>query len=423
MDRVNDIYQNSVSTRGSAGFLARVEFRVALGVVFFSTMNFLRLPQFYFTFSDFLTCTSLILLVGAGRLSLRPIGAAPTIMWMGGLTTMLAGLSLSSLVYGDSMRGLVYLGQYSFAYLLLLVVIGGRSEKQTVALAKAYVLSVVLMCIHGIYVINILGHTDTTFVSGSGRLMGFVERENECAAVIALAVPILLFLCASGKLTKFAMLALPIMGYGVMLTGSNTGLASFAFGVGAFALFTLDLKRFLPTIAIGIGTAAAISHWGRDYLPAAFQRRVLGALETGDIGQAGTFDSRLALIREAINRADSSIFLGVGADQYQYSSFLGAPVHNLYLLLWTEGGLITMIGFITMILAGLGPGLAAMNRPGGRLYTVCTCTTVVLFLLCINAFASVYGRFWSVPVIIAVALSQSFVSSQLKNRPSASGRL
>jgi len=158
------------------------------------------------------------------------------------------------------------------------------------------------------------------------------------------------------------------------------------------------------------GAVAAIDRWGREYLPAVFQKRVLGALESGDIGQAGTFDHRLELIYEAIHRANETIFLGVGADQYAVTSFISQPVHNLYLLLWTEGGLFCMIGFIIMIGAGMGPALQAWNRPGGRTYAVCLLCLATLFLMSVNAFANVYGRFWAVPVILASGVCYAFVA-------------
>lgn len=387
------------------GMLDRVEFALAVAVVFFSPMNFLRLPTFYFTLSDALACLSLFLLVARGRLVMRPIGPLPTAVWMTGLALLLSGLLASSMINGNAIRGLVYVAQYFFAYFLLLLVIGGRSERQTIILAKAYLLCIVLMCLHGIYVITVEGQTNNTFVSGSGRLMGFVERENECAAMIALAIPMLLYLTGSGRITRLALLAVPVMGYGVMLTGSNTGLASFALAIGLMALLTMNVRYFVPAAAFSAFSILAIGIWARDYLPATFQRRVLGALESGDIGQAGTFDERMDLIREAIGRADGTLLLGLGADQYAATSFLQQPVHNLYLLLWTEGGVLCMIGFITMIAAGFGPALTAWKHPAGRVVAACTFASLSLYLLEVNAFANVYGRFWAVPVILAVSLA------------------
>jgi hypothetical protein len=343
-------------------------------------------------------------------LSRQPLGPVSSLFWFAGLALLLVPLLLSSMINGDSMRGIVFVLQYTFAYLVILLVVAGRSEKQMIVLCKAYLLSIILMCLHGVYLIHFDGQTNTAFVTGSGRFTGFVERENECAAVIALSVPLLLVLCSIGKLSKLALIWIPVMGYGVMLTGSNTGLASFAFAIGAFVLFALNWKLIFGSGAVLFGIVVLIDRFGRDYLPAIFQRRVLGALETGDIGQAGTFDYRLELIYEAIHRANDTILLGIGADQYQVLSAMDQPVHNSYLLLWTEGGLFCMIGFIIMIAAGLGPAIQALRRPGGRPYAAGAICTVALFLMAVNAFANVYGRFWSVPVILAASLCYAFVA-------------
>lgn len=388
--------------------LERFEFAVAMGVVFFSPMNFLRLPFFYFTLSDALACISLCLLLVQGRLSARPIGPMGSFYWLSGLSLLLIGLLLSSMIYGDPLRGLVFVIQYFFAYFVILFVVAGRSHRDLFVLAVIYVFSIFLMCLHGIYLINIVGERNTAFVSGSGRLTGFVERENECAAVIALAVPLLLYISSRGGWRRLFLLAVPVMGYGVMLTGSNTGLASLAFAIASFLVLTLNWKLILPAAGLAAAIVAAIDHWGRAYLPDAFQRRVLGALETGDIGQAGSFDHRLELINEAMDRANHTIFLGLGADQYALTSFLFQPVHNLYLLLWTEGGPFCMVGFIVMIAAGCVPAISAFRLPGGKRVAACAFTIVVLFLLCVNAFPSVYGRFWVMPIVLGVALAHAY---------------
>jgi hypothetical protein len=393
------------------------EFALAIAIVFTSPMNFLRVPAFYFTLSDALVCLCFLMLLRRGKLSLQPIGQAASFYWLVGLSMLLAGLVLSSIVYGDPLRGLVYAAQYFFAYFVLFLVIAGRSEKELVVLAKLYVFAIVLMCLHGAYLINIDGQRNTSFVSGSGRFTGFVERENECAALIALSVPILLYLLVDRSLTLLALLALPILGYGVMLTGSNTGLGAFVLAVGLFSALALNWKRLIPAVAAAAVAIVWAAHWGRDYMPAIFQRRVLGALEAGDLAQAGTFDHRVELIHEAIGWADRTILLGMGADQYAANSAVSQPVHNLYLLLWTEGGLLCMVGFIIMTVAGYGPALSALRRTQGRAVASCTISTVTIFLASVNAFPSVYGRFWSMPVILAIALACAFLQRGEQKTP------
>ena len=397
------------------------EFALAVALVFTSPMNFLRASTFYFTLSDALVCLSFLIMLRRGKLSLQPIGPVATFYWFLGLSALLGGLLLSSIVNGDPLRGLVYAGQYFFTYFVLLLVIAGRSKDELVTLARVFVFAIVLMCLHGAYLINIDGQRNTSFVSGSGRFTGFVERENECAALIALSVPILLYLCAERRLTRLALLALPILAYGVMLTGSNTGLGAFALSVAIFSALTLTWKRLVSALAFVIVVIAAAAHWGRDYMPAIFQRRVLGALESGDLAQAGTFDHRVELIHEAIGWADSTLLVGVGADQYAVNSAIAQPVHNLYLLLWTEGGLLCMMGFIVMIAAGYGPALSALRYRQGRSAAACTISVLTIFLLSVNAFPSVYGRFWCMPMALAIAMSCAFLQNRQPTRPQLIG--
>src|SRR3546814_1492658 len=72
-------------------------------------------------------------------------------------------------------------------------------------------------------------------------------------------------------------------------------------------------------------------------LPEVFQGRVGGAIESGDMSQAGTYTGRMDLIREAWGIVEDTMIVGLGVDQYRTISFADTPVHNMYLLLWAEG--------------------------------------------------------------------------------------
>jgi O-antigen ligase len=261
-----------------------------------------------------------------------------------------------------------------------------------------------VMCLHGIYVVDVVGERFTTFVSGSGRLLGFVERENECAALIALSVPLLLWLGFSRKLPPYAVTVLLILDvYAIMLTGSNTGLFAIVFAVTCFLSIAVTWRQGVLALACASLLFVSLTTWGRDFTPAIFQTRVLGALETGDIEEAGTFSGRVDLIDEAIDLAENSTVLGIGADSYREVSRYGAPVHNTYLLLWVESGFFGMIGFIVMLLGGLVLGIATFRRLGGRIDGICALTSVSLFALMLNAFPHMYGRFFVVPILLAMA--------------------
>src|SRR3546814_14522839 len=81
-------------------------------------------------------------------------------------------------------------------------------------------------------------------------------------------------------------------------------------------------------------------------LPKAFQERVGNAVESGDINQAGTFLNRSQLMEEAWGFAEDYTVIGMGVDRYRELSAYDNPVHNLFLLIWNEGGAIAFCGQI-----------------------------------------------------------------------------
>jgi len=153
-----------------------------------------------------------------------------------------------------------------------------------------------------------------------------------------------------------------------------------------------------------MGAAAAVFvviSWGRDVLPAVFQKRVLPALETGDISQAGTISGRLDLIYESLDFAQRTDFLGIGADQYRHHSSLDQVVHNSYLLIWSEGGLIALSGLLLILLSGLCLAVAAGWLVKNKAAGLCALTTFLIFGLTINAVPHIYARFWYAPLLLS----------------------
>jgi hypothetical protein len=147
-----------------------------------------------------------------------------------------------------------------------------------------------------------------------------------------------------------------------------------------------------------------LEKYGSTVLPEAFQIRVLGAMQSGDLGRAGTFTSRMGLIHEALEIVDDSLLVGLGADQYRVESNLGAPVHDVYLLLWAEGGLPALIGWLMLPQIIAITALWVLGHPGGRLLTATTLAVITVFLLAATGTAHMYGRFWVVPLHLSTAL-------------------
>jgi O-antigen ligase len=165
------------------------------------------------------------------------------------------------------------------------------------------------------------------------------------------------------------------------------------------------IRAILITACVGIVLTFVTLQFGDLFLPEVFQRRVYGALSSADLGQAGTFSDRFDLIQEAFKFANDTVWLGLGANQYRVFSHHGAPVHNAYLLILSEGGLLSLLGFCGLLVSALALGIAAYKAPESRALGVITLVMVILFALLLNAFAHFYARFWHVPLAIAISLS------------------
>lgn len=384
--------------------LARLEFRLAMAAVFTSPMNFLRHDAVYFTLSDSITLLCLLTMIVRRSLPLRPMGPF-TALWFSGTAVFAGALLISSLSFGDATRGLIVSMQYLYSLVLLPLIITNRPASETVLLCKIFVLSIFIMCVFGIYLVEVDGTRYTRFVSGAGRMMSFVERENECASLIALTIPIVNWLRSQRhiRLTT-AVITSSVMIYGILLTGSNTGLAAIVlvYCLQIFINFSIWHAVF-GTAALGTAYYAVVA-WGQIFLPAVFQKRVLPALQSGDLGLAGTLNDRMLLLYESLDQANNTFWLGVGADQYRVHSYYDHVVHNTYTLIWTEGGLPALAGFAVVILAGLCTAVVRFQEKSRRADALCAITCVLVFAAAINAVPHVYARFWFVPIYLGLAV-------------------
>lgn len=382
-----------------------VEFYLAVMAVFLTPMNFLKFFGIYITASDFFAIACLFLMVINRGLPMRPFAAA-TPVWLIGIILLVTGLMMSSLVNGDPTRGMIVSAQYFYSMFLLPLIIVTRPWNELIILVKAFLASIILMCFFGLYFIHIDGQTQTQWVSGNGRLRSWIGAANATAGVLALTIPLLMWTSRKQILSKYVVWpALALCIYNVMLTASNTGLIMSLFGLSVFLFFTFSVLQIAVAGLCAIALVMVIAQWGSLFLPDIFQQRVLSALGSGDIDQAGTFADRFELITEALQFSNHTILIGLGVDQYRVLSELEKPVHNIYLLLLTEGGLIALIGFLTIILAWISPAFINRSKASFGESDVCCLTTIASFLVLINATPHVYGRFWILPLVLSVSLS------------------
>jgi O-antigen ligase len=391
---------------GRGSLLERAEFHAAALAVFFAPINYLRLDVAYVTLGDVFAvlCVGLILL--NGRLSLRPFGKA-TSLWFASLLLLTSGLMLSSILVGDPLVGAIVTGQYVFAYVLVPLVILRRPERELTILIMTFVASLIFVTLHGAYHIN-FAERPSPFISGNGRLLSLVERTNEVACLLAFAIIFSIWLYLARHVSAaITMLSVLVLGYGLLLTGSNSGLLLTGTGILGLTLLSGSARFSLALVGIGGAAVVAMLLWGESFLPQIFIDRVLVALQEGDPLQAGTFAGRLLLMQEAVAISNGTTFMGIGADQYRHVSIYSAPVHNVYLLVLAEGGLIALVGLTGLLLSLVYLGWSALNDARSRLGGAIALTIAAMFAVSMTGIPHCYARFWVVPIILAVAVSLS----------------
>ena len=373
-----------------------------------------RHPAVFFTLSDLLFCLTLLTIVLTRGLPRAPLGPLMP-YWLGACALLVLPLVGSSLISGVPTRALIVIAQYLFSFALLPFVIMGRDHDATIHLVKIFVIGAVVANLGGVLFYYWGFGGDFAYVSGAGRLTGFVGDPNGTAHMVALTCPLVVYLWLSRRMALYYVVpALLVLAITLVLTSSNNGLALTGLGLAAL-LVTLRNMRYLARALAGLAICLLlIFAWGSFWLPATFEQRVLGAVRSGSLDGAGTFEGRLALMNEAIELLDDTMLVGLGVDQYRVLSRFGAPVHNTFLLIWTEGGLPALLGWLgllIMVIAG------AVLLAGRRLDGAAACAVGLVFA-CIGFTTShTYGRHLVVPVHLAMALVLASAAARSRASP------
>lgn len=402
-------YRGAVRAAGTAGVHEHVWDRIArhslLAAVFLSGWSLLRVGQINLTFSDVFFLLSFAISGARGRLSATPFRSL-TPFWLIGLVMMLGGLFVGSVVNGDPLRWVNIALQYTVAFLFIPVLLMQQDERTTRIAPLVFVLGTALSETIGITATFFLTFHDTVhwlgdgFITGNDRLGAMAGQPNPNGAVVAFSLPMLLFSVRQRLISGLGGLCcLILLLWGLMLSASFTG-----FSASLLAIFTALLlmgARYILRLGFVAAVAAGLFFASGAPLPKAFQERVGNAVESGDLNQAGTFINRAQLIEEAWGFAEENTMIGMGVDRYREISAYDNPVHNLYLLIWNEGGAIAFCGlmFLLALLCLLAASGLRLHRERGAMAVA----VVLVFLIYTMSYPHMYSRMWVMPVMVALA--------------------
>lgn len=382
--------------------------------VFLAPMNYFRLEAFYVTAADVTALLALLVMLATRRVSLNIFGPA-TMIWFLSFAAFVGGFTLGSLFRGDPTALAPVFVQYSYSLLILPLVLATRPFAQILTLLRLLVLSLVVVMLVGIWLMYMVEDAHYLLVSPRGRMRSLIERENECAMLGGIAIVLLMGLYRLGSLRLWAVLAAtPVLLFGIALTGSISGVILTLLGIGAYVVLSRPLHRTLLILAAAVPVVAAAILWGDMFLPEIFRDRVLAPFLSGDLSAAGNFTDRQLLLREGMDIARDTLFLGLGADQYRSVSAHGVPVHNVYILTIAEGGILSLVGIVGLFTAGFyliwllirDQRRSASTSISAQVWPI-TLTVLLLYAIAFNMFPSFFARFWNVPFVLALALARA----------------
>lgn len=386
--------------------LDQIERNLLRLAVFLAPMRELRPTAINFTYSDLVFCLVAGMMLVRRRIPMAPMHDV-TVIWMVANFCLIGGLFASSIINGVASASLVVGIQYIFAYVVLPFVVL-RDEETAMDLVKALMYGglVVVICGFGFMAAGYDG--GFVYISGTGRLASLASNPNEFAIMIALSVQFLLYLWFSKALPSvICLIALTCFFIGLILASSNSGIVATTIGMAAFLLFSGSLRTMITGVLFASLLVVMAATVGYEYLPDVFQRRVLSAVESGSMDNAGTYSGRVELIDEALQELEGTIFLGIGADQYRERSYIGEVVHNQYLLVWIEGGLIALFGWLLILATMVFIGIRCyQQRDGARQAALVLATTIIIIIIG-NTSPHLYARSWVMPLLVAIGVPLS----------------
>lgn len=381
--------------------------------VILSVMPYLRIPGVFITLSDLLFFTLVLLLIASGKVYV-PQGKQTATWWICGSMFIVIGLLACSLFSIVPLRGIIVSVQYIFALLVIPLLVTNMAK-----LGKVSLWQVTRWFLLGMLVVQLVGcvlyYSDirlrTEFMIG-GRMSSLLENPNTLGEMTGLALPFSFYLYFKHRIGLVESITYFVVDIAALaIAASFGGIITAVFSLMIFSVVMLSsrtyreifLKMCFPIFLVLLLILAGIE---LNYLhaPAILENRVMQPLAEGE--SLGSQKIRLDIIMEAIGFIMRSPIVGVGADGYQYISQFLIPVHNTYLLLWAEGGILSFIGIIMVLIIPIGLGWLLL-RKGDILNAALLIAVGSAFSVACMANTHIYARFWFFPIILAISLTNT----------------
>jgi len=325
---------------------------MAIGA-FFTGYQALRIGPINLTLSDIAFASAFAICAWRGRLTSRPFGGF-TSVYIAGLTLILGGLMIGTAVHGDMTRWVVISSQYLFGYLLLPMMFLNQPRWLAHRIVICFLVGMALLEASGIVASLTMDHARASrylsqeFISGNGRVSSFAAEPNWNGQLISMAFPLLIYCYAKRLISLLLFITIAVLlAWGLLLCASFAGFIAAVITVSITLLFA-GIRRIAAALVI-IAVAGSIYVASGAPMPAAFEKRVAGAISEADLDSAGTYAGRVKLIRLAWETSEDTMLLGLGVEGFRKTNDIQQPVHNLFLLLLVDGGFMSLLGLCVLV--------------------------------------------------------------------------
>ena len=256
----------------------------------------------------------------------------------------------------------------------------------------------------------------------SVRLSPFMNP-NTFAKNMALIIPILILLgrkLGLGIILKTIIII--ILMISTFLTASIGGLATLSITFALVLIYSLlHSRRYLISLFVFLLVALLLLSGLLSSLLSitlelpfmeVFNRRVFPAIISGNIYEAGSFSQKTWLMSEGIRLISENPIIGVGTRQFMDIVSENVTMHNTYLLLWVEGGMLSFIGFAVLLILMFVKSIS--------LYSVSSDVSNIAMIIVVIGFAissytnnAAYDRSSLLVVLLLFVLSSSSTDKRI----------
>jgi len=337
--------------------------------VFLSPFNTLNLKFVYLTISDLIFIAILpivilkISLFRQAEIINNYNDYRNLIKWWAIATFLIALGFLISLLFSKNnlfKDTIITILQYSFVFIYLpLIFLFVRKDKYKI-LIKSYIFGLLFVILIGIFIEYAFNSIYLDLIKQGffiGRIrFGSFLGSNGLTKTIALCIPMIFLLMSNKGIKKFELWLIIIVFTIAIIKASSIG-GTIATIIAIILSIVFTKNRKTRKVFIFIGIIAAISLLliiaTQKININTFSNRVVENLLSGDLESAGSYTLKMAIMKEAFQKILTSPFVGFGRGSFMEANIYNQTVHNTYLIIWLEGGLIALAGLMMIIFSSI----------------------------------------------------------------------